>query len=314
MRQSKTGGWLGHPPAHRCGCDYLASLALDFGFWIAATRLTSIANSLILANLAPIWVLLLAACRLRRYPSGRDLQIVTLSVVGAIIVTNVAIGMAAQGLRPVCEIQFAGFMYSTFDHLINHAARLRHRTRGRLSCPMVLRTPVGGGIRSIDNVRTLLHSGADKVAINTAAIARPELITEVSQRFGAQCMVLSVEAKRRPGGGWEAYTDNGREHTGLDVVEWVAQAVERGAGEVLLTAVDQEGTRKGLDIELLRAVNARVNVPVIISGGYAELADLARADAAGASGVAIADALHWDRSTLPAIKRQAHDQGLEVRL
>lgn len=206
------------------------------------------------------------------------------------------------------ELVFMDIVASLYQR--NSLSDIIRRAADRVYIPIT----VGGGIRSIDDVHQALRSGADKVAINTAAVARPELIGEVARRFGSQCMVLSVEAKRRPGGGWEAYTDNGREHTGLDVVDWVAQAVERGAGEVLLTAVDQEGTRKGLDIELLRAVNARVNVPVIISGGYAEPTDLARADAAGASGVAIADALHWDRSTLPLIKRQAHEQGLEVRL
>ncbi len=206
------------------------------------------------------------------------------------------------------ELVFMDIVASLYQR--NSLSDIIRRAADRVYIPIT----VGGGIRSIDDVHQALRSGADKVAINTAAVARPELIGEVARRFGSQCMVLSVEAKRRPGGGWEAYTDNGREHTGLDVLDWVTQAVERGAGEVLLTAVDQEGTRKGLDIELLRAVNARVNVPVIISGGYAEPTDLARADAAGASGVAIADALHWDRSTLPAIKRQAHEQGLEVRL
>ncbi|MDD2177162.1 imidazole glycerol phosphate synthase cyclase subunit [Acidovorax sp. D2M1] len=173
---------------------------------------------------------------------------------------------------------------------------------------------VGGGIRSLDDVHHTLRSGADKVAINTAAIARPELIGEVASRFGSQCMVLSVEAKRTGPGCWEAYTDNGREHTGLDVLDWVAQAVDRGAGEILLTAVDQEGTRKGLDIELLRAVNARVNVPVIASGGFGDSVDLKRASDAGTSGVAIADALHWGRMTVPDIKQQARGLGLEVRL
>ena len=123
-----------------------------------------------------------------------------------------------------------------------------------------------------------------------------------------------MEAKRTGPGRWEAYTDNGREHTGLDVVDWVAQAVDRGAGEILLTAVDQEGTRKGLDIELLRAVNARVNVPVIASGGFSDPADLKRASDVGTSGVAIADALHWQRTTLAQIKQSAREQGLEVRL
>jgi len=206
------------------------------------------------------------------------------------------------------ELVFMDIVASLYQR--NSLSDIIRRAANRIYIPIT----VGGGIRSIDDVHQALRSGADKVAINTAAVARPELISEVARRFGSQCMVLSVEAKRRPGGGWEAYTDNGREHTGLDVVDWVMHAVERGAGEVILTSVDQEGTRRGLDIELLQAVSARVNVPVIISGGYAGPADLARANAAGASGVAIADALHWSRTTLPEIKQQARALGLDVRL
>lgn len=173
---------------------------------------------------------------------------------------------------------------------------------------------VGGGIRSLEDVHAMLRSGADKVAINTAAVARPELIAEVSNRFGSQCMVLSVEAKRRTGGGWEAFVDNGREHTGLDVVEWVVRAVELGAGEIMLTSVDQEGTRKGMDVDLVQAVAARVRVPLIASGGYGRPEDLIRTALAGASGIAIADALHWKRTGIPAIKSAVHQHGLEVRV
>lgn len=173
---------------------------------------------------------------------------------------------------------------------------------------------VGGGIRSLDDVHAMLRSGADKVAINTAAIARPELISEISNRFGSQCMVLSVEAKRRADGGWEAFVDNGREHTGLDVVEWVGHAVAKGAGEVMLTSIDQEGTRKGFDVNLVRAVAERVRVPIIASGGYGCPEDFFSAARSGASGIAVADALHWKRTGIPAIKSAAHQQGLEVRL
>ena len=114
---------------------------------------------------------------------------------------------------------------------------------------------VGGGVAGLEDARSLLRAGADKVAINTAAVRRPEVITEVARRFGSQCMVLSVEAKRRPSGiGWEAYTNNGREHTDLDVVDWVKRAIGLGAGEILLTSVDREGTRRGFDLELTAAV------------------------------------------------------------
>ena len=206
------------------------------------------------------------------------------------------------------ELVFMDIVASLYQR--NSLADIIARAADQIYIPIT----VGGGIRTLADVHTMLRSGADKVAINTAAIARPELITEVAQRFGTQCMVLSVEAKRTGPGRWEAYTDNGREHTGRDVLAWIDEAVGRGAGEVLLTAVDQEGTRKGLDIELLAAVNRRVNVPVIISGGFGDAQDLKRASDVGASGIAIADALHWERTTLPHIKRQAHAQGLEVRL
>lgn len=206
------------------------------------------------------------------------------------------------------ELVFMDIVASLYQR--NSLSDIIRRAANQIYIPIT----VGGGIRSLDDVQNMLRSGADKVTINTAAIARPALISEVARRFGSQCMVLSVEAKRTGPGRWEAYTDNGREHTGLDVVDWIAQAVGLGAGEILLTAVDQEGTRKGLDIELLRAVNARVNVPVITSGGFCEPADLQRASAAGASGVAIADALHWRRMTVPEIKQHARALGVEVRL
>jgi cyclase len=205
------------------------------------------------------------------------------------------------------EIVFMDIVASLYQR--NNLTDIIRRAADRIYIPIT----VGGGIRSLDDVHTLLRSGADKVAINTAAIARPELITEVSKRYGAQCMVLSVEAKRTGPGRWEAYTDNGREHTGLDVVDWIAHAVSLGAGEVLLTAVDQEGTRKGLDLELLKAVTARVQVPVIASGGFGPVEDLRRAADAGASGIAIADALHWQRMTIGEIKQQALRMGVEVR-
>lgn len=172
---------------------------------------------------------------------------------------------------------------------------------------------VGGGVRSIDDVHTLLRCGADKVAINTAATKRPELISDVAHRFGAQCVVLSIEAKTVAPGRWEVYTDNGREKTGLDVVDWAQRAVALGAGEILLTSVDREGTKKGFDMALVQAVCGVVNVPVIASGGYGVGQSLAALAAAGCSGAAVADALHWRRTTVPEIKRQAQAERLEVR-
>jgi cyclase len=173
---------------------------------------------------------------------------------------------------------------------------------------------VGGGIRSLDDVEKALRCGADKVAINTAAVARPELLREVAKRFGSQCMVLSIEAKRAAGCKWEAYTDNGREHTGLDVVEWAKRAVDLGAGEILLTSVDQEGTRKGFDIELTRAVSDAVGVPVIASGGMGALAHLIAVVREGhADAVAMADMLHYKRCSLADIRSAARAAAIAVR-
>jgi cyclase len=172
---------------------------------------------------------------------------------------------------------------------------------------------VGGGVRSVDDVKMLLRAGADKVAINTAAVRRPELISEVARRFGTQCMVLSIEAKRAPGH-WEAYTDNGREHTGLDVVGWARRGVELGAGEILLTSVDREGTGKGFDVDLVAAVCRSVNVPVIASGGMGNAQHLVSVVRnGGADAVAMAKVLHYKTFTLRQVRDEALRAGLHVR-
>lgn len=172
---------------------------------------------------------------------------------------------------------------------------------------------VGGGVRNVDDVRDLLRAGADKVAINTAAVRRPELITEVSRRFGSQCMVLSIEAKQQNDGRWEVFTDCGRERSGVDAVQWAQRGVELGAGEILVTSIDREGTRKGFDIALTQAITQAVCVPVIASGGYGQASHLGEVVAAGADAVAIADALHYKRTTLSELRRVATDAGIPVR-
>lgn len=173
---------------------------------------------------------------------------------------------------------------------------------------------VGGGLRSVDDVREILRAGADKVAVNTAAVQRPELISEVAHTFGSQCVVLSIEAQRQGKDCWEVYTDNGRERTGLDVVAWARRGVELGAGEILLTSIDQEGTRKGFDCELVRAVSDAVSVPVIASGGMGSVENLVDVVLHGhADAVAMADILHYNRATISEIRSFASTAGIEVR-
>ena len=173
---------------------------------------------------------------------------------------------------------------------------------------------VTGGLRSVDDVKEILRSGADKVGINTAAVKRPELIREVARKFGSQCMVLSIEAKMIAPGRWEAYTDNGREPTGLDVVEWAQRGVELGAGEVLLTSIDREGTREGFEIDLVSAVATAVSVPVIASGGMGRPADATKVVTEGcADAVAMADILHYGRGSLEEIRNAVRAGGVKVR-
>jgi cyclase len=192
----------------------------------------------------------------------------------------------------------------------NHLSDIIKNAAKDIFIPMT----VGGGIRSIEDVREILRAGADKVAINTAAVANPRIITEVARQFGSQCMVVSIEAKKVEGDYWEVYTDNGRERSGLDVVEWAKLCVLNGAGEVLLTSVDREGTRKGFDIELVKAVSSVVNVPVIASGGMGEPEDLLSVVVeGGADAVAMADILHYKRAEISDVRAVARQAELGVR-
>ena len=173
---------------------------------------------------------------------------------------------------------------------------------------------VGGGLRSIEDVSNILRSGADKVAINSAAVKNPDLIREIASKFGSQCMVLSVEAKKISHNSWEVYIDNGRERTYKDVIEWVKFAVDLGAGEILLTSIDQEGTRSGFDISLVKSVASSVSVPIIASGGMGTPSDLSKVVLEGqADAVAMADILHYERASVNAIRLTAKTDGIQVR-
>jgi len=174
---------------------------------------------------------------------------------------------------------------------------------------------VGGGVRKVEDVRRLLNAGADKVSINTAAVQNPALVEEASGKVGNQCIVVAIDAKKRDGGGWEVYTHGGRKPTGLDAVDWARRMVASGAGEILLTSMDRDGTRDGFDLALTRAVAGAVSVPVIASGGVGSLQHLADGVLEGrADAVLAASVFHFGDFTVRAAKEHMRNQGIEVRL
>jgi imidazole glycerol-phosphate synthase subunit HisF len=175
-------------------------------------------------------------------------------------------------------------------------------------CPVT----VGGGIRSLEDARAAFLAGADKIALNSAVVRRPELITELAHKYGSQAVVLQIDAKRK-GNGWEAYTDGGREPSGKDAVAWAQEGVERGCGEILVTSIDAEGVRRGCDTLLIGNIASAVQVPVIASGGVGSCGHVVDAFRAGADAVAIAHALHYRTTTLGDIRMAVAEAGFPVR-
>ncbi len=191
-----------------------------------------------------------------------------------------------------------------------------HEVVARTADQVFIPVTAGGGVRSVDDVDRLLRAGADKVSLNTAAIARPELLTEVAGRFGAQCVVISVDARRAAGtaSGFEVTTHGGRRGTGIDAVQWAARAAGLGAGEVLLNSMDADGTKAGFDLPLISAVRAVVDVPVIASGGAGKAADFAPAIAAGADAVLAASLFHFGELRIADVKDELDRAGYPVRM
>jgi cyclase len=190
---------------------------------------------------------------------------------------------------------------------------LARRTADNVFIPFT----IGGGIRSVADAQLVLDAGADKVAINSAAVGRPALIDELSEHFGAQCVVLAIDAKRRMDAsqpdGWEVFVAGGRTPTGRDAVEWAREGVERGAGEILLTSMDRDGTKDGYDLALTTAVSEAVDVPVIASGGAGKLDDLVAALAAGADAALVASLFHFREHTVAEAKTRLIEAGVAVR-
>ena len=195
-------------------------------------------------------------------------------------------------------------------HKRDTVVELARRTADDVFIPFT----IGGGIRTVEDAQAVLDAGSDKVSVNSAAVAQPQLIDELSEQFGAQCVVLAIDAKRRVAGeGWEVFVAGGRTSTGRDVVAWAREGVERGAGEILLTSMDRDGTNAGYDLELTRAVAETVDVPVIASGGAGELDDLVDALEAGADAVLCASILHYGHHTVAEIKAHLAAAGVPVR-
>ena len=231
-------------------------------------------------------------------------------------------GVHLEGLRKIGDPQEHAVKYyhQGADEIIymdvvaslygrNNLSDIVERTAENVFIPIT----VGGGVRSVDDVRHLLRCGADKVAINTAATQKPELISNIAEVFGTQCVVLSVEATKHENGEWGVYTDNGREKSIYEVREWVSMAEKLGAGEILLTSVDREGTCNGYDLELIKQVSQEVNIPIIASGGMGNVQHIIDAIDVGADAVAMADALHYNKYMMQEIHTECKASGLHVR-
>lgn len=205
------------------------------------------------------------------------------------------------------------------DITASHESRdTTYETVERMASQVFIPLTVGGGVRTVEDIRKLLNAGADKVSINTAAVFNPEFVREAAERFGSQCIVVAIDAKRVSGEAeaprWEIFTHGGRKPTGLEVVAWARKMTELGAGELLLTSMDRDGTKIGFDLELTRAVSDAVSVPVIASGGVGELQHLADGvTKGGADAVLAASIFHFGQHTIPEAKAFMKAQGIEVR-
>jgi imidazole glycerol-phosphate synthase subunit HisF len=210
-------------------------------------------------------------------------------------------------LQGADEIFYADIVASLYER--NSLLDIIEKTTDNVFIPIT----VGGGIRTVDDVAAALRAGADKVSINTASIKNPSIIAEVAKKFGSQCMVLSIQAKRHANY-WEAYYDNGREHSHLDVVEWAKKGEALGAGEIMLTSVDKEGTAKGFDVDLVKAVTDVVDIPVIACGGMGKLDDVDAVVQDGhADAVAMAHVLHYNYQTINSVREYCIEQKIPVR-
>ena len=209
----------------------------------------------------------------------------------------------AQGADELCFLDITatsdnrGILYDMID-----------RVASRCFMPVT----VGGGIRELADIRTLLLAGADKVSINSTAVKRPEFVAEAAEKFGSQCITVAIDAKR-VGHHWEIFTHGGRQATGLNAVEWATRMAELGAGELLITSMDRDGTKAGYDLDLIKCINRATRVPIIASGGVGQLQDFAAGAAAGATGLLAASVFHFGQFTIAQVKEALSHDGIAVR-
>jgi cyclase len=237
---------------------------------------------------------------------------------------NLIKGIYLEGLRIVGKPEEAAFKYANdgADELIyidlvaslyqrKNWINIVRKTAEKIYIPLT----VGGGIQSLEDAKIFLRAGADKVAINTAITQNPKLISQISQKFGSQAMVASLEVQKKIDGQYEIYSDSGRTPTGLEPIAWAKEVVKRGAGEILLTFIHQDGTEQGYDLELLKQIATQVSVPVIASGGAGKLEDLLEAVLIGkADALAVASMLHFNKTTVSKIKKYLKSKKIKVRL
>ncbi len=232
-------------------------------------------------------------------------------------------GISFLGLRDAGDPLELAMRYNdqSADELVFLDITASHENRGltvdlaeRLARVLFIPFTIGGGLSSIEDIHQIVTAGADKVSLNTAAVKNPELISSGAERFGSQCIVVAMDVKRT-GGSWEVYTHGGRNPTGIDALEWADEVARRGAGEILLTSMDQDGQQTGYDLEVTAAISGRLEIPVIASGGGGEVAHFHDALTKGkADAVLAASVFHFGRMTVPGLKRELRELGVPVRL
>lgn len=231
-------------------------------------------------------------------------------------------GKQFQNLRDVDDPVVLGKHYSESgaDELVFYDITATHEARETFSDTvraiaeeLTIPFTVGGGIRKADDFRTMLLAGADKVSVNSAAVMHPEIIRESAERFGNQCVVLSIDGKRNTDGGWDVFVEGGRKNTGLSAVDWARRGVELGAGEICINSMDCDGEKSGYDLELLRVLSEELPVPIIASGGAGTMSDFLEAFRAGADAALAASVFHFGEISISDLKKYLSDQGIAVR-